>query len=143
MENKKTQTFGIKFSISQTLWDYLTISLSNSTIKQEVNVSGTKYKGGHNFLYPLKPSITYSNPKLFSIGLMYIGLPGSYILHYPVRSSCWNSEAKAYEPIYSQLEEFQKEAYNKLDSYIKIYNLQNLCIDFIFGTDIHIYTGKS
>lgn len=123
----KTQTFGIEFSISQTLWNYLTVSFSNSTIKQDVNVSGTKYKGGHNFLYFLKPSITYSNPKLFSIGLMYIGRPGSYILHYPVYSSRWNSDAKAYEPIYSQLEETQNGSYNRLDLSMSKYMTFKAC----------------
>lgn len=111
----KIQTLGFEFSITQTLWNYLTISLSNSIIKQEVNVDGTKYKGSHNFSYFLKPSIAYNNPKFLSIGLMYIGRPGSYILHYPIISSRWNSEAKDYEPVYSQLDEFQKGAYNRMD----------------------------
>ena len=92
-----------------------------------MNVSGTKYKGGLNFLYFLKPSITYSNPKLFSIGLMYIGRPGSYILHYPVYSSRWNSDAKAYEPIYSQLEETQNGSYNRLDLSMSKYMTFKAC----------------
>lgn len=111
----KIKTFGFELLISQTLWNYFTISLSNSTIVQKVNIGNTTYNGSHNFAYFLKPSITYNNPKLISIGLMYIGRPGSSFLHYPVSSSHWNPEAKAYEPIYGQLKEFQNGAYNRLD----------------------------
>lgn len=111
----KTQTFGFELSISHTFWKYLTVSLSNSTIKQDVNVGNSNYKGGYNFAYFLKPSVTYTNPKLFSIGLIYIGRPGSYILNYPVYSSQWNSDANAYEPTYGELEEYQLGTYNRLD----------------------------
>ena len=111
----KTQTFGFELSISHTFWKYLTVSLSNSTIKQDVNVGNSNYKGGYNFAYFLKPSVTYTNPKLFSIGLIYIGRPGSYILNYPVNSSQWNSDANAYEPTYGELEEYQLGTYNRLD----------------------------
>ena len=111
----KTQTYGFEFSISQTIWNYLTISLSNSTIKQTVDVDGLVYRGGYNYGYFLKPSITYNNPKLFSVGLMYIGRPGTYLLRYPIVSSNWNNEANAYEPYYSQLTEIQNGAYNRLD----------------------------
>lgn len=111
----KTQTFGLEFSVSHTFGKYFTVSISNSTIRQDVSVGDTNYKGSYNFTYFLKPSVTYTNPKLFSIGLMYIGRPGSYILNYPVNSSQWISEANAYEPIYGELEEFQLGAYNRLD----------------------------
>lgn len=111
----KTRTYGFEFSISQTIWNYLTISLSNSTIKQTVDVDGLVYRGGYNYGYFLKPSITYNNPKLFSVGLMYIGRPGTYLLRYPIVSSNWNNEANAYEPYYSQLTEIQNGAYNRLD----------------------------
>ena len=111
----KIQTFGFELSVSRTFLDYFTISLSNSTIKQKINVDGIKYKGSHNFSYFLKPSITYNNPKLFSIGLMYIGRPECFVLNYSINSSHWNSEAKAYEPSYSQLEKIQNGAYNRLD----------------------------
>ena len=111
----QTQTYGFEFSISKTFWKYLTISLSNSSIKQVVNVGGVNYKGSYNFAYFVKPSITYTNPKLFSIGLIYIGRPGSHILNYPVDSSIWNSAANAYEPIYGEMQEHQLGAYNRLD----------------------------
>lgn len=111
----KTQTLGFEFLVSQTFWKYLTISLSNSVIKQEVDVDGVKYKGSHNFLYFLKPSIAYTAPQIFSIGISYIGRPGSYILDYPVYTSTWNPKANAYEPTYGSLEEIQRGAYDRLD----------------------------
>lgn len=111
----KTQTLGFEVSVSQTFWEYLTISLSNSLIKQEVDVDGIKYKGSHHFLYFLKPAITYTNHKIFSIGLSYIGRPGSYILDYPIHSSIWSPETNAYEPKYGSLKEIQRGAYNRLD----------------------------
>ena len=109
------KTLGVEFSISRIFWDYLTLSFSNSMIRQEVDVDGTKYKGTHDFTYFLKPSITYTNPKLLSVGLIYIGRPGSYLLYYPVTSSEWNSDANAYEPLYGSLDEFQCGPYNRLD----------------------------
>lgn len=123
----KTQTYGFEFSISQTLWQYLTVSFSNSTIRQMVDVDGLSFKGTYNYGYFLKPSITYNNPKLFSVGLMYIGRPGSYILRYPVVSSSWNNEASAYEPYYSQLAEIQNGAYNRLDLSFSKYMIFNKC----------------
>ena len=123
----KTRTYGLEFSISRTFWNHLSLSFSNSTIKQEVNVNGTTYKGSYHFAYFLKPSITYTHPKLFSLGLMYIGRPGSYVLDYPVRSSRWNPEANAYEPIYGSLEEFQHGAYHRLDLSASKYMNFNKC----------------
>lgn len=123
----KTRTYGLEFSISRTFWNHLSLSFSNSTIKQEVNVNGTTYKGSYHFAYFLKPSITYTHPKLFSLGLMYIGRPGSYVLDYPVRSSRWNPEAKAYEPMYGPLEEFQNNAYHRLDLSASKYMSFNKC----------------
>lgn len=111
----KTQTLGFEVSISQTFWKYLTIFLSNTTIKQDVYIDDVKYKGGHHFAYFVKPSITYTNPKILSVGLSYIARPGSYILDYPVSSSVWNPDVNAYEPIYGPLEELQRGSYNRLD----------------------------
>ncbi len=113
MDNVKT--LGLELSVSKIIWEYLTISVSNSMIKQEVNVGGTIYKGSHDFVYFLKPSITYTNPKLLSVGLIYIGRPGSYFLNYKVISSTWNTEANAYEPTFGSLEESQNGSYNRFD----------------------------
>lgn len=139
----KIKTFGFELSISQTLWNYLTISLSNSTIVQKANVGEVKYNGSHNFAYFLKPSITYNNPKLFSIGLMYIGRPGSSFLHYPICSSHWNPEAKAYEPIYGQLEEARNGTYNRLDLSMSKYMSFKKCALTIYLSINNILNTKN
>jgi len=110
-----SKTFGFELSLSRIFWNYLTISLANSMIKQNVDVEGKTYRGSHDFAYFLKPSITYTNPKLFSVGLIYIGRPGNWVLDYQVTSSTWNADAKAFEPEYGPLEEFQSGSYNRLD----------------------------
>lgn len=111
----KIQTLGFEVSVAQKIGKDFTISLSNSMIKQDTRVNEIKYKGAYNYIYFLKPSITYSNPKILSVGVSYIGRPGGYILNYPVSSSKWNESANSYEPTYGTLEQIQREAYNRLD----------------------------
>ena len=125
----KTKTFGFEVSVAQKIGKDFTLSLSNSMIKQDMYVNNMKYKGAYNYLYFLKPSITYSNPKILSVGLSYIGRPGSHVLNYPVNSSKWNESANTYEPIYSGLEQAQRGAYNRLDlSMSKHMNLKKCAV---------------
>lgn len=83
----KTKTLGFEVSLQQRIGQYLAVSLSNSIVSQDVFIEDRRYKGGYNYAYFLKPSITYTNPKLLSVGLSYITRPGSYVLNYPISSS--------------------------------------------------------
>lgn len=111
----KVRTLGCEVSFSRTFFQHLTLNFTNSYIRQSLHIGDKKFKGIYNYAYFLKPSITYSNPKLFTVGLSYIGRPGSYIINYPVISASWNDRAKAYEPHYGELSQKQMEPYNRLD----------------------------
>lgn len=140
----KTKTCGMEFSIEQHFLDYFTITFSGSTIMQRVYVFEEKYKGPSNFSYFLKPSLTYQNPKLFTISLLYIGRPGNYILEYPIINGIYDKELGHYRPNYcTQLHQLKKTPYNRFDINISKYHPFKKCALTAYFTLNNIFNTKN
>jgi len=107
-------TFGAELSYERYLHRYLKITLANTYLNQILTVDGGTYNGDKKFDFFIKASLNYTNPKLFSSSLIYIGRPGSYDT--PIIGSTFDTKTSFYNPTFSNdLYSQQAGSYNRFD----------------------------
>ncbi len=115
----KTSTFGVELFYEQNLYKYFNIKFSNSFINQKITIDNQKYNGGKDLNYFLKIALKYSNPKLFTCALSYVGRPGN---RYTSITGSYLIPEGYYQPLFSDgLFAEQYENYNRLDLNINKY----------------------
>ena len=77
-------------------------------------MDGGTYNGDKKFDFFIKASLNYTNPKLFSSSLIYIGRPGSFDT--PIIGSTFDTKTSFYDPTFSNdLYSKQAGSYNRFD----------------------------
>lgn len=111
---EKVNTFGIEFYVEHNFLKYFKFSFSNSFIDQKRTISNEKYNGARDFNYLIKSAIQYSNPKLFTLALTYLGRPGTF--YNDIIGSELDNQTNFYIPTFSnELYNAQYSNYNRFD----------------------------
>jgi len=121
----KVNTFGVELFFEQNFYKYFKFTLANSFINQTVSIDNEEYKGQNDFVYLLKTTLQYNNPKIFSLALTYIARPGTY--YNPIIDATFDINTGFYEPVFGEdLFSLQYNNYNRFDlsisKYIKFKN---------------------
>ncbi len=105
---------GAEFAYEQYLHKYLKLTFANTYLNQQLNIDGTTYNGDKKFNYFIKASLSYTNPKLFSTSITYIGRPGNY--YTPISSSIFDASTGFYIPLFSpEYYSWRYGNYNQMD----------------------------
>lgn len=116
----RQNTFGGEFSIEQYFLKYCKITVANTYLHQQLKNSTDTYRGENNFGYFIKSSLSYMNPRLFTIAITYIARPGDY--YTPIVSAVLDPNTSFYNPTYSNtLNGRQLGSYNRMDINVNRY----------------------
>ncbi len=100
-------------------------TFANTYLNQKVKIDGDEYTGEKDLDYFIKTTLNYSNPKLVTAAITYIGRPGQ---HYsPVVGSRYDDLSGFYQPMYANtLNNAQYDDYNNISvnisKYIQFFN---------------------
>lgn len=110
----KINTSGLELFVEQIFLKYFKFTFSNTFLNQTMEIDSKEYKVMPNFNYLIKTSLSYNNPKLFSLSLSYITRSG--ICYTPIVGSQFDKQTNSYEPQFSaDLFSKQYNNYNRFD----------------------------
>ena len=126
--SNRLQTFGAEIYLEKVFYRYFKYSLSNSFIHQKSFIEGKRFHGPSHLKYFIKTFIEYNKPSLFSLSLVYLTRPGTFIN--TVERAEYYQDLNVYYPIYST-DYFNKQlpAYHRFDvSFSKFIRLKSLSV---------------
>jgi len=117
--NRKN-TFGVELSFEQYLQKYLKFAIANTYLNQHLRFNNKSYRGDNDFDFFIKASLNYTNPKLFTSSITYMGRPGSF--YSPITGAMFDAATGFYNPTFSNEKNSKRYSnYNRVDVSISRY----------------------
>lgn len=141
-ETEQLETSGIEVFWEQDWGKYLTFTVANSFINQQINIGIEKFDGNWDYNYFLKSSLQYKHPRLFVLALSYLNRPGSPFT--PVEGSNFQHTINKYEPIFSsRWNSARFEGYQRFDLNLSRYFQFEKYALITFATVTNLFNKKN
>ena len=119
----RVTTLGFELYLEQYLHKNIKFTFSNAYINQEASIGTEIYAGDKDFDFLIKSTISYANPKLFTLSMNYMSNSGRN--YTSVLEGTLNSNTNIYAPVFShKINQELYTAYHRLDlslsKYIKL-----------------------
>ena len=109
----KTTTFGAEINLNIPLVKNISLGVSNVYLNQKRFLNNQSYNSNLNLKYFIKTQLSYNNPLLFSVSLVFSTRPGNN--YTPINGSLFNTDANNFEPSFGLLNSDNFKDYKKLD----------------------------
>jgi|SaaInlStandDraft_1057018.scaffolds.fasta_scaffold20722_2 hypothetical protein len=117
---EKASTYGIEFYVEHNFYKHFKVSFSNAYIDQKITIYGENYPGSNDYNYLIRSSFQYTNPKIFTLSLLYISRPGTF--YNDITNGVLDNQTNLYRPVFSEtLYDVQYKSYNRIDLSISKY----------------------